>query len=158
MSESLTIAADKVVSIHYKLTLDNGQVVDSSEGREPLAYLHGHGNIVPGLESALTGKSVGDDVQVVVSPEEGYGEHHGEAVHKVQRGVFPPDAELREGLTFQARDEKGNPLMGSITKVEGDDITVDFNHPLAGQNLHFAVSVVAIRAATDEETTHGHAH
>lgn len=158
MTDSQTIAADKVVTIHYKLTLDGGQVVDSSEGREPLAYLHGRRNIVAGLEQALDGKCVGDDLAVTVAPGEGYGERQPDAVHSVERKAFPPDADLQEGLTFQARDEQGRPLMGSIKKIEGEAVLVDFNHPLAGENLHFAVSVVAVRDATADEKSHGHVH
>ncbi len=149
MSASQTIAADSVVSIHYKLTLDDGNVVDSSEGRDPLCYLHGHGNIVVGLEEALTGQAVGAELNVTVSPEHGYG---------VPRGAFPPDAQLSEGLSFQARDEAGRPLMGTITKLAGDEVTVDFNHPLAGQTLHFEVSITEVRTATEEEISHGHVH
>ena len=152
------IAAGKVVSIHYKLTLDSGQVVDSSEGRDPLAYLHGNNHIVRGLESALDGKAVGEEVAVVVAPADGYGEHNAQAIHTVQRAAFPADAELQEGMSFQARDENDNPLMGTIAKIAGDDVTVDFNHPLAGQNLHFEVSVTAVRDASDEERSHGHVH
>lgn len=158
MTDPQTITADTVVSIHYKLALDGGQVVDSSEGREPLDYLHGYQNIVTGLEKALDGKVVGDDVKVTVAPEEGYGARHDEAIHTVKRGQFPGDADLRAGVTFQAQDQAGNPLMGTITSVEDDDVTVDFNHPLAGQSLHFEVSVAAIRAASDEEKEHGHVH
>lgn len=158
MSASNTIAAGSVVSIHYKLTLDDGNVVDSSEGRDPLSYLHGQGNIVAGLEEALTGQAVGADLKVTVSPEQGYGARDDRAVQTVPRGAFPPDAQLNEGLSFQARDEAGRPLMGTITKLEGDEVTVDFNHPLAGQNLHFEVSITEIRAATEEEISHGHVH
>jgi FKBP-type peptidyl-prolyl cis-trans isomerase SlyD len=158
MSASQTIAADSVVSIHYKLTLDDGNVVDSSEGRDPLSYLHGHGNIVAGLEEALTGQAAGAEVKVTVSPEQGYGARDDRAVQTVPRGAFPPDAQLSEGLSFQARDEAGGPLMGTITKLEADEVTVDFNHPLAGQNLHFEVSITEVRTATEEEISHGHVH
>ncbi|MGA1525528.1 MAG: FKBP-type peptidyl-prolyl cis-trans isomerase [Planctomycetota bacterium] len=149
-----TIEKDKVAKIHYKLTNDQGDVVDSSEGREPLCYLHGHGNIVVGLEEALTGQAVGAELNVTVSPEHGYGARDDRAVQTVPRGAFPPDAPL----SFQARDEAGRPLMGTITKLAGDDVTVDFNHPLAGQTLHFEVSITEVRTATEEEISHGHVH
>ncbi len=152
------IAAGRVVTMHYKLALDDGQVVDSSEGSDPLAYLHGAKNIVAGLESAMDGKGVGDSFDVKVTPEEGYGVRHEEAVQQVPRGMFPPEAQLNAGIQFQAQDEGGQPIMGTIMAVEGDTITVDFNHPLAGQNLNFSIEVVGIRAATDEETKHGHVH
>ncbi|MCC6784522.1 MAG: peptidylprolyl isomerase [Planctomycetes bacterium] len=157
MPDSL-IASGKVVSIHYKLTLDDGSVVDSSEGGEPLDYLHGAQNIVVGLERALDGKKVGDRFVVAVKPEEGYGLHDPAAIHSVPRKVFPPNADLRVGLTFQARDEQQNPMMGTIRAMEGDQVTVDFNHPLAGQRLHFAIDVAGVREATDQERSHGHVH
>lgn len=144
--------------MHYKLALDDGQVVDSSEGSDPLAYLHGSKNIVVGLESAMEGKAVGDSFDVKVSPGEGYGERFEEAVQQVPRAMFPPDAQLKAGIQFQAQDETGQPIMGTIMAVEGDTISVDFNHPLAGQNLNFSIEVVSVREPTDEETKHGHVH
>lgn len=158
MTESIGIATGKVVTMHYTLQLSDGQVVDTSEGSDPLAYLHGAGNIVPGLEKALEGKSAGDTLAVTVEPDEGYGTRHEEAVQQVPRQAFPPDAELREGLQFQATDPDGHPVMGRIAELEGDQVTVDFNHPLAGETLKFEIEVVDVRAATDEEKDHGHVH
>ena len=158
MSENQTVGAGKVVSIHYKLTLDGGEEVDSSAGRDPLDYLHGHQNIVVGLEKALDGKAVGEEVAVTVAPGEGYGERSEDAIQEVPRGAFPDDADLRPGVVFQAVDENQTPLMGRIDAVTDDRVRVDFNHPLAGQNLHFEVSVVSVRPATEEEQQHGHAH
>ncbi|MCA8941799.1 MAG: peptidylprolyl isomerase [Planctomycetes bacterium] len=155
---SNTIADGKVVSIHYKLTLDNGTVVDSSEGQDPLDYLHGAQNIVPGLEKQLTGKTIGDAVQAKVAPSEGYGERDEQAIQEVERGAFPADADVSPGITFQALDEDQNPLLGTIVKVDGNSVTVDFNHPLAGHNLNFEVTIEAIRDATSQEQEHGHAH
>lgn len=144
--------------MHYKLTLDDGEVVDSSEGGEPLAYLHGHGNIVPGLESALEGKTSGTELKVSVKPEDGYGERDEEAVQTVPRSAFPEDASLEVDLQFQAVDQDQNPIMGRITALEGDQVTVDFNHMLAGMTLNFEVSITDIRDSTEEEQTHGHVH
>ena len=158
MSESQSISDGMVVTIHYQLSLDGGQVVDQSEGDDPLAYLHGARNIVPGLETALTGKVAGDRFDVTVSPEEGYGPRAEEAVQSVPRGAFPSDAELQPGLQFQATDQNDHPILGTIEAVTDDTVTVDFNHPLAGRALHFSIEVVGIRQATEEETTHGHAH
>ncbi len=158
MTEANTIADGTVVTMHYKLVLDGGEVVDSSEGADPLAYLHGSGNIVPGLESAMGGKSEGDKFDVTVTPEEGYGPRHDEAVQTVPRSVFPEDAQLEVGIQFQATDENGRPIMGTIKEIVDDKVTVDFNHPLAGQSLNFSIEVVGIRAATDEEKEHGHVH
>ena len=120
---------------------------------DPLAQ-----HIVRGLEAALEGRRIGEQLDVVVTPEDGYGVHHAEAIHVVHRNAFPPGAQLNAGLSFQARDEHGHPLMGSIKAVEGDSITVDFNHPLAGERLSFAVSVVGVRDATEQERSHGHVH
>ncbi|MBI5851074.1 MAG: peptidylprolyl isomerase [Planctomycetes bacterium] len=158
MSEPLTIAAGRVVSIHYKLTLDDGSVVDSSAGGEPLDYLHGTQSIVVGLERALEGRTIGERFDVAVSPEDGYGLPDPNAVQDVPRRVFPPDANLRVGMSFQARDENQNPIMGTIRKMVDDQITVDFNHPLAGRRLHFAIEVSGVREATAQERSHGHVH
>lgn len=156
MTTGSTIADGSVVTMHYALTLDSGQVVDSSEGKDPLGYLHGAGNIVPGLESALAGRAVGDSFEVKVAPEDGYGPRHDEAVQEAPRGAFPPDAQLEAGLQFQARGPAGEPLMGTILEVSDDAVKVDFNHPLAGQTLHFKIDVVGIREATAEEREKGH--
>ena len=153
-----TITDGKVVSIHYKLTLDDGNVVDSSEGQDPLEYLHGAQNIVPGLERELTGKSIGEALQVKVTPADGYGERDEAAVQTVDRSAFPADAPVEEGITFQAMDENQNPLLGTITKIDGSQVTVDFNHPLAGMTLNFDIKIESMRDATDQEREHGHAH
>lgn len=152
-----TISDGSVVTMHYKLTLDDGQVVDSSEGSDPLAYLHGANNIVPGLESAMSGKESGESFNVEVEPEEGYGPRHEQAVQKVPRAAFPADAQLEPGIQFQAQNENQQPVMGMILAVEDDTIVVDFNHPLAGRTLHFAIEVVSVRDATAEERELGQA-
>jgi FKBP-type peptidyl-prolyl cis-trans isomerase SlyD len=140
MSSADIVADQKVVSIHYTLTNDAGETLDSSEGNDPMAYLHGAHNIVPGLESELAGKSVGDELQVVV-----------------ERSSFPEDAELVAGMQFVAESEDGMvPLW--IDHVDGDKVHVDPNHPLAGENLHFKVSIVELRDASAEEIEHGHPH
>jgi len=153
-----TIAADAVVSIHYTLTLNDGAVVDSSQGGEPLDYLHGHGNLVPGLEQQLAGHAVGEQLQAVVPPGDGYGERDPEGVQTVPRDAFPGDMEIESGMQFQAEGEDGEPTMLVITAVEGDQVTVDLNHPLAGETLNFEIVVEAIREATAEELQHGHVH
>ncbi len=158
MTQSLQIAPGQVVTMHYTLNLGTGQVVDSSEGGDPLAYLHGAGNIVPGLEKAMEGKAAGATFQVSVPPEEGYGIRQDDAVQTIPRDVFPPDADLQEGVQFQAMDQDEQPIMGRIDKLEGDKVTVDFNHPLAGETLAFTIEVVDVRAATEEEVAHGHVH
>jgi FKBP-type peptidyl-prolyl cis-trans isomerase SlyD len=156
MSSPDTVADQKVVTIHYTLTNDAGETLDSSEGNDPMAYLHGAHNIVPGLESELVGKSVGDELQVVVAPADGYGERVPQML-EVERSSFPEDAELVAGMQFVAETEDGMvPLW--VDHVDGDKVHVDPNHPLAGENLHFKVSILELRDASAEEIEHGHPH
>jgi FKBP-type peptidyl-prolyl cis-trans isomerase SlyD len=153
-----TIAKDKAVSIHYTLTLDGGQVIDSSEGKDPLVYLHGHGNIIPGLEKELVGKGIGEKLSVTVVPEEGYGVHNPGLIQEVPREAFQGVDNLEVGMMFQAPGEGGQIQLIRITGIEGDKITVDGNHELAGKTLNFAVEISEIREASPEELTHGHVH
>ncbi len=152
-----TVAAGKVISIHYTLRDDDGDVIDRS-GDEPLEYLHGAGNIVEGLEKALDGKAIGDAVKVSVPPDEGYGERDDAAVKIVPRSAFPKEIELEEGMELGMEDGDGNALPIWVTKIAGDKVTIDLNHPLAGATLHFEVKVAGLRAATAEEVEHGHPH
>ncbi len=153
----MTISKDKVVSIHYTLKDDAGQVLDSSDGREPLVYLHGHGNLIPGLEKELDGQTQGTKLEVTVAPEEGYGPYHQEMVQSVPRDAFQGVDEIAPGMRFTAQTDAG-PRSVVVTEVADDTVTVDGNHPLAGQHLHFAVEVVEIREAEAEEIAHGHVH
>ena len=158
MTSPTTVGAGKVVTLNYELKLADGQVVDSSEGGDPLAYMHGSGQIIPGLESALEGHGQGENLSVVVEPSDAYGDHDDEAIQVVERSAFPDDAPLEVGLAFQAQTNDGHPVMGRITAMAEEKVTVDFNHPLAGQTLHFAVEITEVRDATEEEKEHGHAH
>jgi FKBP-type peptidyl-prolyl cis-trans isomerase SlyD len=151
------IAHEKVVSIHYTLTDSAGTVLDSSSGSHPLAYLHGFGNIIPGLENALEGKATGDKFSVTVEPGEGYGERDEGLVQAVPRTAFKGVKELAPGMQFQAQGPQGTRLV-VVTQVTADIVTVDANHPLAGQTLHFEVEVSEVREATSEELEHGHVH
>ncbi len=153
----MKITKDTVVSIDYTLTNDQGVVLDSSEGREPLSYLQGARNIIPGLEKALEGKQVGDKLTVSVEPAEAYGEFNASLVQAVPREQFPEDLEIKEGMKFHANTEHG-PVMVSVKSVDKDAITVDGNHPLAGVRLNFAVTVIGVRGANPEELAHGHPH
>ncbi|WP_019627288.1 peptidylprolyl isomerase [Thioalkalivibrio sp. ALJT] len=153
----MQVAQNAVVAIHYTLTNDAGEKIDSSEGREPLAYLHGNGQIVPGLEKELEGKAAGDKVQARVSPEEGYGEKIDAMVQEIPMEAFQGVESVEPGMQFQAQTENG-PLTVTVTKVEGDTATVDGNHPLAGETLNFDVEIVEVREASAEELDHGHAH
>ena len=153
----MKVANSTVVTIDYTLTSDQGDVIDSSSGGEPLAYLHGHGNIVPGLENALEGRDEGEALSVKVIPGEGYGERDPELVHRATRAQFQGIDEVEVGMRFQARS--GNEMtVVTVVAVEGDDITLDANHPLAGMNLNFDVKIVGVRAATPVELEHGHPH
>jgi len=152
----MQIGAKKAVTINYTLKNDAGEVLDSSEGKEPLTYLHGEGNIVPGLEAALEGKAVGDKVAVTLSPEQAYGQRDEKAIRNVPRRKLPK-GNVQVGTRFQMQTEAGV-VIGTVLALRGDYVTVDANHPLAGQTLHFDVSVVEIRDATAEELEHGHVH
>lgn len=152
------IADGMVVSIHYTLTDDAGSVIDSSSGGEPLEYLHGHGNIVPGLESQLAGRKVGDSLKVDVAPKDGYGEHDPRGRGRVPRSSFPDDMEIEPGMQFSGEGPNGEDHVVWVAAVEGDHVVVDQNHPLAGQTLHFQVKVETVRPATKEELAHGHVH
>ncbi len=153
-----TVADKKVVLFHYVLTDDDGETIDSSRDGQPLAYLHGSGQIVPGLEAAMVGKQAGDSFQAEIAPEDGYGELQGPGPQPVERGAFPADAELVEGMMFHAEMPDGSAVALWITEIKGDEVFVDQNHPLAGATLHFDVEIMEVRDATAEELVHGHAH
>lgn len=154
MAETI-IRDDVVVSLHYTLRNAKGDVLDKSDANEPLIYLHGHENIVPGLEDALAGKKVGDKVKAVVSPEDGYGEKTGE-VERVPRDAMPEDIEV--GMDLLAEDEEGEVMPFWVVAIEGDEVVVTPDHPLAGVELHFDCEVVSVRTGTKEELEHGHPH
>lgn len=153
----MEIAADSVVLIHYTLKDDAGTVLDSSSGGDPLAYIQGHGNLVPGLEKALEGKRGGATVAVTLSPAEGYGNRNEALIQRVPKRALQGSGEIRKGMQFQARTDEGVRLF-TVTAVVGDMITLDGNHPLADKTLHFDVEVVSVRQATEEELEHGHVH
>mgnify|MGYP001550691592 CR=1 FL=1 len=154
----MLIAANKAVSIDYTLTNDAGEVIDSSAGGAPLVYLHGAGNIIQGLEKALEGKTSGDELNVTVEPEDAYGEYSAELVSTLSRSMFEGVDELEVGMQFHASAPDGQMQIVTIRDLEGDDVNVDGNHPLAGQRLNFQVKIVDIRDASQEEIAHGHVH
>jgi FKBP-type peptidyl-prolyl cis-trans isomerase SlyD len=154
----MKIANGNVVGIDYSLHLGDGEVVDASAPGDPLTYLHGEGQIVSGLESALEGLDVGDRKQVVVGPAEGYGDHDPRGIQEVPRSAFPPDFDPQAGMELTAEGPSGEPVPFVIREVRPQTILVDLNHPLAGKTLHFDITVREVRAATDEERAHGHAH
>ncbi len=155
---SLLIGNNLVVSMHYTLTDNAGEVLDSSDGSEPLSYLHGAGNIIPGLETALAGKVAGDSLKVQVAPEDGYGELRPEMIQVVPREAFQDVEKVEAGMTFTAEGPEGEARQVVIKDVSGDVITIDANHPLAGVELNFDVQVVTVREASEEEIGHGHVH
>jgi FKBP-type peptidyl-prolyl cis-trans isomerase SlyD len=158
MTEKHTVSVGKVVALHYTLRDDAGTVLDQSQGGDPLYYLHGAENIVPGLESALEGKLAGDKLEVKVAPEDGYGPKAGPGPQAVPRDAFPDDVEIEEGMPFSVENEEGEEIDLWVSRVEGDQVYVDMNHPLAGMTLHFQVEIVSVREATHEEQAHGHPH
>ena len=154
----MQIQDNAVVSIHYTLTNEAGDTIDSSAGAEPLAYLHGAANIIPGLEDALVGKAVGDKLNVTVAPADGYGEHIAELVQEVPAEMFQGVDKVQVGMEFHAESNTGQPIAVTVTKVEDGKVTIDANHPLAGVTLTFDVEVVEVREASAEELEHGHVH
>ena len=152
------VADDVVVQMDYVLRLDDGEVVDQSAPGEPLQYLHGHNNIVPGLEQALTGLSKGDAKVVTVAAADGYGDYDPEAKQVVSATMFPADMEVTEGMSLSLRNQAGSVFPATVSKIQGEHILLDFNHPLAGKTLTFDVKIAGLRAATTEELAHGHVH
>lgn len=152
------IANNSVVSIEYTLKDDEGNILDTSDGREVLSYLHGTGNIIPGLENALTGRTLGEKLSVSVSPEEGYGQRNEQLTQVVSRDMFESINNVEVGMQFHGQSPNEQPVIITVTAIEDDNITIDGNHPLAGINLNFDVKIVDIRDATAEELEHGHVH
>jgi FKBP-type peptidyl-prolyl cis-trans isomerase SlyD len=154
----LTVADGLVVSLDYTLRLEDGDEIDTSRGQQPLEFLQGRGQIIGGLEQALYGMAVGDEKDVVVAPADGYGERDPDAFQEVPHEVFPPDMTLEPGMGLRMRDETGRVFETLVADVRSDSVLLDFNHPLAGETLHFEVKVSALRPATSEELAHGHVH
>lgn len=151
------IAKDTVVLLHYTLTNDQGEVLDKSQD-EPLAYLHGHNNIIKGLERALEGKNVGDAFAVEIAPKDAYGDYMAEAVQKVPRANFQGVEKIETGMQFQTQTDDNHIMLVTVKEVNDEYVLVDGNHPLAGQTLHFDVKIIETRPASADEIAHGHAH
>jgi len=151
------VAKDLAVTIDYKLTID-GEIIDSSEEDGPLDYLHGHENIIPGLERELTGMKIGEQKNVTVAPEDGYGTVDEEAMLEVPRSEFPNEVPLEIGIELEVTDQEGDMLFATIVEVGNKTVKLDTNHPLAGKALNFDVTVVDLREASEEEIAHGHVH
>jgi len=154
---TILIANNCVVSIHYTLKDDNGELLDTSRDSQPLTYLHGAGNLIPGLESELAGKTAGASFNVSIPPDQAYGVYREELVQIVPLDMFKGVDEVKPGMQFETQGPNGDELV-IITAVSGEEVTVDANHPLAGKTLHFEVNIEQVRDATLEEVEHGHAH
>lgn len=152
-----SVQENVVVSMEYTLRVDNEEI-DSSKGQDPLEFLVGHGNIISGLEREMIGMKVGDSKNVVIQPADAYGEFDEEAFMEVPRDAFPQDIPVEEGAELTVRDDAGQSRYARIDAIDGDNVTLNFNHPLAGDELQFDVRVVGLRAPTSEELEHGHVH
>jgi FKBP-type peptidyl-prolyl cis-trans isomerase SlyD len=153
----MQVEKNKVVAIDYTLKDDDGAVLDTSEGREPLSYIQGTGNLIPGVENALEGKSSGERVEITVPPETGYGVRDDSLMLKIERDKFGEIEDLKEGLRFRMETPDG-PMIFTVLEVEDAEVLVDGNHPLAGMTLNFDITIQSIRDATEEELEHGHVH
>jgi FKBP-type peptidyl-prolyl cis-trans isomerase SlyD len=157
MNENMKVSDDQVISMEYTLKVD-GEIIDSSEGHEPIEFLQGAGNIIPGLERELYGMAIGESKEVVVTAADGYGPEDHEAFMDVPRSQFPADIPMEVGTQLELHDQEGNPVHARIDHVDEEMVRLDFNHPLAGKELHFSVKIAGLRAATNEELEHGHVH
>ena len=151
----MKITENAYVEIHYALFNEEKEVVDGSRGAEPLPYIHGQGNIIPGLEAALVGREEGDKFTVTITPEQGYGERDEDKVTIIDAESFAGFDNIEVGMLCQIEGENGEPQLVTITAIEEDEVTIDANHPFAGQTLNFEVEVMNVRAATDAELRDG---
>ncbi|GAA5442231.1 FKBP-type peptidyl-prolyl cis-trans isomerase SlyD [Microbulbifer sp. NBRC 101763] len=154
----MKIANHTVVEIHYTLKDADGTVIDSSANGEPLKYLQGVGNIIPGLEREMLEKAPGDKFTAVIAPEDGYGQQNPELIQTMPRSAFGGVEDLEVGMAFRAESTDGHPIEVEIIDIDGDEVTINGNHPLAGVELHFDIEVVSVREASAEEIDHGHVH
>jgi len=153
----MQVTAKKIVAIEYTLKDDQGQVIDSSQGHDPLVYLHGSNNIIPGLEAALEGKAKGEQVSVRVAPEEAYGPRDEQKIQAVPRDMFG-EHDVQIGARYNGAGPDGEAVVVTVVAADTDTVTVDGNHPLAGEHLNFDLKIVEVRDASDEEISHGHVH
>ena len=151
------VEVNKVVSVHYTGSYTDGEVFDTSEGREPLLFLVGHGQMITGFEQEMLGAEIGEKREFTLTPEKAYGMRDESAIQKIPKGQFPDDMQLVPGMVLGAQSDRG-PVQFSVVSIDGDEVTVDFNHQMAGMTLRFSVEVVGIREATRDELAHGHAH
>ncbi len=157
MTKKNAVKENIVVAIDYTLTVD-GEIIDSTKDREPLEFLQGHGNIIQGLEAEMLGMAIGESKDVAVSPEDGYGESDEEAFLEIPTNQFPENIPAELGIELEIQDDEGKPAYARIEKIENNMALLNFNHPLAGKKLYFAVTVISLREPSEEELEHGHAH
>ncbi|NRB39660.1 MAG: peptidylprolyl isomerase [Pseudomonadales bacterium] len=155
MSTTATVENDHVISVHYTLTEVDGDLLDSSEGQEPLIFIAGHGNIIAGLEEALIGKEMGDEIDITIKPEDAYGPIQEEAIHAIPLTAFEDVEDLEVGMRFHLQSDQG-PAPVTVTHIEDGMVTIDPHHPFAGKTLHFLVHIADIRKATEAELQNGH--
>jgi FKBP-type peptidyl-prolyl cis-trans isomerase SlyD len=155
---SVVIGKNSVVTVNYTLTDDAGKVLDSSDGSQPMVYLHGAGTIIPGLEKALVGKGEGDALKVRIEPAEGYGKINPDGIKIIEKAAFEGVESVEVGMAFEAQAPDGTTQEIVVKKLEGDKVTIDTNHPLAGVALNFDIKILSVREATEEELDHGHSH
>lgn len=153
----MKITANKVGIVHYTLKNGDGKTLDTSEGKPPLEYIHGKGNLIPGMENSLEGKEKGSKFQIVIEPKDAYGDKSDAMINEVPLSNFPEKDQVKAGVMFQSQTPQGIKV-GTVIKIENETVTLDFNHPLAGETLHFQVEVVDVRDATEDELSHGHIH
>lgn len=153
----MKVEKDRAVFFHYTLTNQHGDTIEQSRGEEPLGYIHGARSIIPGLEQEMDGRDVGDQFEVTIEPEQAYGAHDQDLIQKVPSSLFEGVDQVEEGMQFRAQSEEGERLV-TVTDVEGDEVTIDANHPLAGETLNFEVEITEVREATEQELVHGHVH
>jgi FKBP-type peptidyl-prolyl cis-trans isomerase SlyD len=146
----MKVADNAFVAIDYKLSLDSGDVVDQSEPGKPLGFLFGCGQLIPGLERQLTGMEQGESTQLTIEADDGYGQHQEELIRRIPRANFPEGIDIEKGMVFQGQGPQG-PIAVRVAGTEGDDVIADFNHPLAGERLHFDVTVAEVREPTEQE-------
>ena len=154
----MTIKKDAVVEMHYTLKNDAGEIIDTSKGKEPMPFIQGHGHIIPGLETALEGLKIGETCDVSIEPEDAYGVHHEEAIQEIPKEALQGIDKIEVGMELQSQDEQGNPFIVHVEKINEETVTINANHPLAGETLHFNVSIENVREATKDELEHGHVH
>ena len=152
------IEKDAVVAFLYKLSTADGELIEETDDKDPMVYLHGHQNIIPGLEKGLVGMGVGDTKTVVVEPVDAYGEREDDSIQQIDRASIPAEIELEEGLVLGMQSPDGQHVQVVVTGWDDDTVSLDFNHPLAGEQLRFDVTITEVREATSEELAHGHAH